>query len=86
MIEFSNVTFSYPTREDVKVLQEFSLRILPNQTVALVGPSGEKLVNSAVFCDFMGLSVQVRGNRLFLAYWSASMMSLMASFPSDLII
>jgi ABC-type multidrug transport system fused ATPase/permease subunit len=39
-IEFKDVSFSYPTREDVVVLQDFSLKIEPNQTVALVGPSG----------------------------------------------
>jgi ATP-binding cassette subfamily B (MDR/TAP) protein 1 len=40
LIEFKNVSFSYPTRPDVKVLQDFSLVILPGQSVALVGASG----------------------------------------------
>ncbi|KAF7592531.1 hypothetical protein BBP40_012755 [Aspergillus hancockii] len=39
-IEFSNVSFSYPTRAQVPVLQEFNLSIPANKTTALVGPSG----------------------------------------------
>ncbi|KAE8353173.1 ATP-binding cassette multidrug transport protein [Aspergillus coremiiformis] len=39
-IEFSNVSFAYPTRAQVPVLQDFSLGIPANKTTALVGPSG----------------------------------------------
>ncbi|KAL6232421.1 hypothetical protein BDW75DRAFT_19907 [Aspergillus navahoensis] len=39
-IEFSNITFSYPTRPQVPVLQDFSLTVPANKTTALVGPSG----------------------------------------------
>lgn len=39
-IEFSNVTFSYPTRPGISALNNFSLKIIPGQTVAIVGPSG----------------------------------------------
>jgi ABC-type multidrug transport system fused ATPase/permease subunit len=39
-IEFDNVTFRYPMRTEVAVLTDFSLTIAPQQTVALVGPSG----------------------------------------------
>lgn len=39
-IDFKNVTFSYPSRPEVKVLQNFSLTLLPGQVVALVGMSG----------------------------------------------
>ncbi|XP_033021667.1 mitochondrial potassium channel ATP-binding subunit isoform X2 [Lacerta agilis] len=39
-IEFHDVTFSYPTRLGAKVLQNFSLTIPANKTVAIVGPSG----------------------------------------------
>jgi ABC-type multidrug transport system fused ATPase/permease subunit len=39
-IEYSNVEFSYPTREDIKVLKSFSMIVRAGQKVALVGPSG----------------------------------------------
>ena len=39
-IEFKNVSFAYPQRLDVPVLQDVSFSILKNQTVAVVGPSG----------------------------------------------
>ena len=35
-----NVHFSYPTREDVKILQGLSLELPANKNIALVGPSG----------------------------------------------
>ena len=39
-ISIRNVDFSYPSRPNVTVLKDFSLEILPGQTVALVGSSG----------------------------------------------
>jgi ATP-binding cassette subfamily B protein len=39
-ISFENVTFRYPSRPDSAALQDFSLRVRPGETVALVGPSG----------------------------------------------
>ncbi|KAE8137851.1 P-loop containing nucleoside triphosphate hydrolase protein [Aspergillus pseudotamarii] len=39
-IEFSNVSFAYPTRSQLTVLNEFTLSIPANRTTALVGPSG----------------------------------------------
>ena len=38
--EFKNVSFNYPSRKDLKVLDNFSCIMEPNQTTALVGPSG----------------------------------------------
>ncbi|KAI8835770.1 P-loop containing nucleoside triphosphate hydrolase protein [Chytriomyces cf. hyalinus JEL632] len=40
LIEFKNVSFAYPSRRDVQVLDGFSLSIRKGQTVALVGSSG----------------------------------------------
>lgn len=39
-IEFRNVGFSYPSRPEIKVLQGLSLKIPAEQTIALVGSSG----------------------------------------------
>jgi ATP-binding cassette subfamily B protein len=39
-IYFEDIDFNYPSRPNQTALQQFSLRIQPGQTVAIVGPSG----------------------------------------------
>ena len=39
-IEFKDVTFNYPSRPEINILKNFSLKIDAGETVALVGPSG----------------------------------------------
>ena len=39
-IKFEAITFHYPSRPLTAALSDFSLEVLPGQTVALVGPSG----------------------------------------------
>ncbi|MGH8113885.1 MAG: ABC transporter transmembrane domain-containing protein [Rhodanobacteraceae bacterium] len=39
-IAFEHVGFRYPTRPDIPALHDFTLRVRPGETVALVGPSG----------------------------------------------
>ncbi|GFN90381.1 multidrug resistance protein 1-like, partial [Plakobranchus ocellatus] len=39
-IKFKDVTFSYPTRPEIKVLKNFNLSIEAGKTIALVGSSG----------------------------------------------
>lgn len=39
-IAFEHVEFRYPTRPDTPALHDFSLRVHPGETLALVGPSG----------------------------------------------
>jgi ATP-binding cassette subfamily B protein len=39
-LEFQHVRFRYPTRLEVAALDDFSLKISPGETVAVVGPSG----------------------------------------------
>lgn len=40
LIEFEDVSFAYPVRSEVTVLDDVILRLDPGQVVALVGPSG----------------------------------------------
>jgi len=40
IIEFSNVSFHYPTRPEIKVLSDFSMKLTPGKVIALVGSSG----------------------------------------------
>lgn len=39
-IQFHQVSFYYPTREDVEVLKSINLEVFPGKKIALVGPSG----------------------------------------------
>ncbi|XP_076602855.1 bile salt export pump [Chaetodon auriga] len=39
-IEFHDVTFFYPSRPEVKILNDLSMQIKPGETTAFVGPSG----------------------------------------------
>jgi ATP-binding cassette subfamily B protein len=39
-IAFEKVTFRYPSRPDLPALHDFTLKVEPGETVALVGPSG----------------------------------------------
>jgi len=39
-IDFKNIKFSYPSRKDFAVLNNFNLQIKPNEKIAIVGSSG----------------------------------------------
>ncbi len=39
-LAFEHVTFRYPSRPEVAALHDFSLKVEPGETVAIVGPSG----------------------------------------------
>ncbi|KAM5559743.1 ABC transporter B family member 1 [Rosa sericea] len=40
LVELKNVDFSYPSRQDVRILNNFSLNVPAGKTIALVGSSG----------------------------------------------
>ncbi len=65
-IEFKNVYFRYPTREDVEVLKGLNISIKSGQKVALVGPSGAgKSTIVQLLLKFYGCtegSISVDGN------------------------
>ena len=39
-LAFEQVRFHYPTRQEIAALDDYSLRVAPGETVAVVGPSG----------------------------------------------
>ena len=39
-IEFKNVSFSYPTKKDTIIINDFNMEIKPGKTIAIVGSSG----------------------------------------------
>ena len=39
-ITFENVTFRYPSRPEIAALVDFTLKVEPGETIAIVGPSG----------------------------------------------
>lgn len=40
LVELKNVDFSYPSRQDVRILNNFCLNVPAGKTIALVGSSG----------------------------------------------
>jgi ATP-binding cassette, subfamily B (MDR/TAP), member 1 len=49
-LEFQNVSFAYPTRPNVRALHDFTLKIDPGKTVALVGFSGSVSIFTISIC------------------------------------
>ncbi len=39
-VEFESINFNYPSRPLINALSDFSMRVAPGETVAIVGPSG----------------------------------------------
>lgn len=39
-VEFKNISFAYPSRPSLKIIDDVSIVIKPGETIALVGPSG----------------------------------------------
>ncbi len=88
-ISFDNVTFAYPTRPDTAALKNFSLKVSPGETVAVVGPSGagkSTLFQLAQrFYDPEGGSVRIDGVALPSAD-PADIRERMALVPQDTVL
>ncbi|KAI9312911.1 P-loop containing nucleoside triphosphate hydrolase protein [Dichotomocladium elegans] len=86
-VEFKNVSFSYPTRPDVPILNDFSLKISPGTTVALVGPSGSGKSTTVQllqrFYDPIKGSLLIDGRPLkeFNVQWLRSQMGVVGQEP-----
>ncbi|MEP3226730.1 MAG: ABC transporter transmembrane domain-containing protein [Parasphingorhabdus sp.] len=88
-ISFDNVTFAYPTRLETEALKNFSLKVTPGETVAVVGPSGagkSTLFQLAQrFYDPQGGSVRIDGVALPSAD-PADIRQRMALVPQDTVL
>ncbi|WP_108812174.1 ABC transporter transmembrane domain-containing protein [Sphingorhabdus sp. Alg231-15] len=88
-ISFDNVTFAYPTRLETSALKNFSLKVSPGETVAVVGPSGagkSTLFQLAQrFYDPQGGSVRIDGVALPSAD-PADIRERMALVPQDTVL
>jgi len=87
LVEFQDVSFSYPSRPDVPVLENFSLTIPVNSTCALVGSSGagKSTVVALLqrFYDITSGSVCIDGNdiRNLDVQWLRSHMAYVQQEP-----
>lgn len=87
-IEFEHVKFTYPSRPNVPILEDFSLTIEPGQTVALVGSSGSgksTIINLLErFYSPIGGSITVDGRPLksLNIKWLRQQMSFVSQEPT----
>ncbi|KAJ3676517.1 hypothetical protein LUZ60_003929 [Juncus effusus] len=86
-IEFKNVDFHYPTRPEISVLSNFSLKITNGQTIAVVGVtgSGKSTIVSLIerFYDPVSGQIMLDGRdlNLFNLRWLRSHMGLVQQDP-----
>lgn len=88
-IEFENISFSYPNRSDVSVLNNLSFSIESGQQVALVGPSGAgKTTITALLLKFYETTsgnIKVDGKNID-DYKLEKLRSSMAIVPQDVVL
>ncbi len=88
-LSFEHVKFHYPTRPEIAALEDFSLKINPGDTVAVVGPSGagkSTLFQLAQrFYDPEGGTVRIDGVALTSAD-PAEIRARMAYVPQDTVL
>jgi ABC-type multidrug transport system fused ATPase/permease subunit len=88
-IEFDNISFSYPNRSDVSVLNNLSFSIESGQQVALVGPSGAgKTTITALLLKFYEATsgnIKVDGKNID-DYKLEKLRSSMSIVPQDVVL
>ena len=88
-IEFSNVSFNYPSREDVTVLKDVSFTAKSGQLIAVVGPSGagKSTIASLLFKFYDSKSGTIKiDNKLISDYDITALRNEMAIVPQDVIL
>ncbi|MDX2023084.1 MAG: ABC transporter transmembrane domain-containing protein [Deltaproteobacteria bacterium] len=86
-VELQDVTFAYPTRADVPVLEGLTLQLLPGEVVAVVGPSGAgKSTVAALITRFYdpqsgSLKLDEHDLRQLDARWLRSQIGVVAQEP-----
>jgi ABC-type multidrug transport system fused ATPase/permease subunit len=89
-IEYKNVEFNYPAREDVQVLKNLTLRIKPGETVALVGSSGCKTLSLSLLhsnqYNLLFYYFYKVVNQLVFNYYNVFMIHLMVQYQSMVLI
>ena len=86
-IEFNNVSFSYPSRLEVPVLKNFSLRVQRGQSLALVGQSGSgkstivQLLERFYDPDAGVITLDGRDVRALNVAWVRAQMGLVSQEP-----
>ncbi len=88
-VDFKNVEFSYPTRQEVKVLKDVNFSAHKGQKIAIVGPSGvgKSTIASLLlrFYDIEGGDILIDGKPI-KSYDLETLRSNMSIVPQDVIL
>lgn len=88
-IEFKNLSFSYPTREEITVLNNISFKAEPGQHIAVVGPSGagKSTLTSLLFRFYHPTSGEILiDNKPIQDYSLTELRNQMAIVPQDVML
>jgi ABC-type multidrug transport system fused ATPase/permease subunit len=88
-IEFSNVEFSYPSRQDIQVLKGISFKVDHGEQVALVGPSGagKSTIIQLIMQFYQPNKGEIKfDDKLSTTYKLAEIRNQMAIVPQDVLL
>jgi ABC transporter fused permease/ATP-binding protein len=88
-IEFNDISFNYPSREDVSVLKNVSFNAKSGQLIAVVGPSGagKSTITSLLFRFYDPQSGSIKiDNKPITDYSVTALRNQMAIVPQDVIL